>query len=339
MKWKLPFTPIMIEIFILTLAMYTGIEALQLQSSPTFKMIEKSVLIDLKKPEISKKYSNQCHEIYDNRGVRDRRFALSALSTMFSALPVILRPQRANAEDSTANENARRFRKVPTFAIVDGSTGIPFMILKNGGTATGYFFTNYESATVVLDNAKSDAAEKDRSTLSTWENARITSVPLEFALKLSEARLDAKAQNGQSYSTLYDILPTAGDLSDGKRINKGAIFDEQGRVPLFYIEELEGETESGEKRLPVYFAKSDLIKTWKKNFPDKQPPPVQVIELIDTFTAMVNPRAGISGDQKLLKKIVLIPSLDSKQSATECEKGRGSSPAYKAGEMIAVGGT
>ena len=109
---------------------------------------------------------------------------------------------------ATLDEQSKRFRRVPVFAIVDGKTGIPFMILQNTGTATGYFFTSFEGASLVLEDAKKDAAGNDLSTQELWSTARISAVTMEFALKLQKGRPKATAQNGQKYGTVFDIIST-----------------------------------------------------------------------------------------------------------------------------------
>jgi len=102
--------------------------------------------------------------------------------------------------------------------------------------------------------------------------------------------------------------------------------------------EMATETDDGKKKIPVYFSKSDLTKAWQDKFSDKPPPPVQVGDLIDTFSAMVNPGLGLKVDGQLLNNLVLIPTKEGRKAAVECEKSRGSVSAYKVGEMIAVGG-
>ena len=39
-----------------------------------------------------------------------------------------------------------------------------------------------------------------------------------------------------------------------------------------------------------------------------------------------------------MNNVYIVPSLESRKKAVECEKERGSTPAYKFGEMIAVVG-
>jgi len=115
---------------------------------------------------------------------------------------------------------------------------------------------------------------------------------------------------------------------------------EQGRVPLFYMSEFEiaAEVEGGEKRIPVFFDKVDLLREWGKKYPDNTIPAVKVVDLIDTFSAMTGGATLSSIDDKIVKNLYVVPSLESRKKAVECENSRGDIPAYKLGEMIAVGG-
>jgi hypothetical protein len=233
---------------------------------------------------------------------------------------------------------------VPVFAIVDEKTGVPFMILRNTGLATAYFFTSYEGAQLVLDDARRDAKEKDLQTREFWDGAKISATSMEFALKLSKGRPRAKAQNGVKYETVYDIIPTLKALEDAGRLDKSGIFSEQGRVPLFYMREFElmPEVDGGEKRIPIFFDRDQLVGEWKKRYPDVEVPPVRVVDLVDTFTAMIGmgftTSRGANTDERIINNFVPIASSESKMKAIECEKARGDVPAYKTGEMIAVGG-
>ncbi len=244
---------------------------------------------------------------------------------------------------SLLDAQAKRFAKVPVFAIVNGETGIPFMILRNTGAATGYFFTSIEGAQLVLDDARKDAQEKDLETRQFWANARINAVSMEFALKLAKGRPKASAQNGVKYDTVYDIIPTVKALDDGGKIDKSGLYTEQGRVPLFYMDEFEigPAAEGGENRIPVFFEKKDLLEQWAKKYPDQNtnPPPVKVMDLIDTFSTLVGSSTILSSvDSRVAKALFPVASVERRRQAVECEKARGTVPAYKLGEMIAVGG-
>jgi len=253
----------------------------------------------------------------------------------------LLNPEISNAIDlDLLDSQAKRFSKAPAFAIINAETGIPFMILRNTGSATSYFFTNYEGAKLVLDDARRDAADKDLETKKTWENAKISAVTLEFALKLSKGRPKAVAQNGVKYDTVYDIIPTLKSLDDAGAIDKSGLYTEQGRVPLFYTPEFKiaPAVEGGEKRIPVFFDKGELITEWGKKYPDSPVPPIKVVDLVDTFSAMVKGQTSGSVDNEIVKNLYVVGSPESKRKAVELEKSRGSVPAYKTGEMIAVGG-
>jgi len=305
--------------------------------------------------------------------VQDRRKALETILTSGStitattALSFILwstKLQEASAATSSSSsppstnsitdsksvlldQMASKFRRVPAFALVDGETGTPFMILKNTGVGTGYFFTSYEGAQTVLDGAKRDA-EKDADSKEMWSNARISAVSLEFALKLGKGRPKAMAQNGVKYGTVYDIIPDAADLNDASSIDKSGVYTEQGRVPLFYMDSFEtgpGE-EGGENRVPVFVTKQDLLLQYTKKFPNESNiPPIQVFDLVDAFDTMMNPEftggkkgKGNSSDGRLSMNLLPIPSSETRKKAVEVEKARGKTSPYNLGEMIAVGG-
>lgn len=278
-----------------------------------------------------------------NKSGLDRRDSIKTIITTLGlpAVTAILNPSPTNAIDlNLLDTQAKKFRKVPAFAIVNGETGVPFMILRNTGLATAYFFTNYDAAQLVLQDAQKDAKEKDLDTVKFWDDAKISATSLEFALKLSKGRPRASAQNGQKYETVYDIIPSIKALDDAGRIEKSGIFNEQGRVPMFYMSEFEvaPEVEGGEKRIPVFFEKSQLISEWEKKYPASNVPAVKVVDLVDTFSGMVGTGTSGGTDDRVVKNLYVVASPESKKKAIECEKARGDIPAYKTGEMIAVGG-
>lgn len=271
----------------------------------------------------------------------NRRLVLLTTLSMPVAGSILFQPKEAMAIDTQLLDiQAKKFRKAPCFAIVNGKTGVPFMILRNTGLATTYFFTSYEGAQLVLEDARRDAKEKDLDTRKFWDDAKISATSMEFALKLSKGRPRAMAQNNQKYETVYDIIPTLKALDDAGRIDKSGIFNEQGRVPLFYMNELRisPEVEGGEKRIPVFFEKSELVKEWQRRNPDASIPAVKVVDLVDTFTAMIGMGSSGSTNEEVTKNLYVVASPDAKSKAIECEKARGDVPAFKTGEMIAVGG-
>lgn len=273
----------------------------------------------------------------------DRRRALNSAKTITyaSIAGTTLRPLTSRAIDvDLLDSQAKRFRSIPAFAIVNGKTGIPFMILRNTGLATAYFFTSMEGAQLVLDDARRDAKEKDLETQEFWQDARISAVTMEFALKLAKGRPKALAQNGRKYETVYDIIPTINALNDAGKIDRSGIYTEQGRVPLFYMDEFEisPEVEGGANRIPVFFDEKELLKQWIKKYPDKSPPQVKVSDLIDTFSVMVGSNVISTIDSRIPKNLYPVSSVETRKQAVECEKERGNVTAYKLGEMIAVGG-
>jgi hypothetical protein len=265
-----------------------------------------------------------------------------------TAIPTILLStlipnQKANAaiDLSVLDKQASKFKRVPLFAIVDGKTGTPFMILQNTGKAQAYFFTTYEGAQSVLDDARKDAAEKGIETAKTWEDAKLSAVNLEFALKLGSGRPKAMAQNNVKYDTVYDVIPSLQSLGEAERIDKSGMYSERGRVPLFYSTEFEigPEKEGGPNRIPIFLEKKDLIREFSKKYPEKEDLVVTVVDLMDTFAVMLgNKPIGAKVDESIVNNLYVVPSIESRKKAVECEKARGTMPAYKIGEMVAVGG-
>jgi hypothetical protein len=274
----------------------------------------------------------------------DRRDSIKTIITTLGlpAVITILNPSPTNAIDlNLLDTQAKKFSKVPAFAIVNGKTGVPFMILRNTGAGTGYFFTNYDAALAVLENAQKDAKEKDLDTVNLWDDAKISATSLEFALKQSKGRPRALAQNNVSYSTVYTIIPSIKAMDDAGRIEKTGLFTDQGRVPIFYMSEFEvaPEVEGGEKRIPVFFERSQLISEWEKRNPGIDVPAVKVVDMMDTFSGMVGTGTSGGTDDRVVKNLYVVASPESKKKAIDIEKARGGIPAYKTGEMIAVGGT
>uniref|UniRef100_A0A7S3VGE7 Uncharacterized protein n=1 Tax=Chaetoceros debilis TaxID=122233 RepID=A0A7S3VGE7_9STRA len=295
---------------------------------------------------------NYISALPDRRNIIQKTVASILLANVLSMTSI---PSTADAVDLTLlDTQAKKFKKVPAFAIVDGKTGIPFMILRNTGSATAFFFTSLDGANAVLADAKRDAAERDEDTQAVWANARISAITMEFALKLAKGRPKAMAQNGTKFDTVYDLVPSLQALSDGQRMDKTGLYNEQGRVPLFYMDEFETGPDpevvaaSGgmdkTNRIPVFFEKKDLLEQWTKKYdPDRSgkvpEPQVKVMDLVDTFSTMVGGMSMSSIDARVAKNLYPIASLESRKQAVECEKARADGvPAYKLGQMNAVGG-
>lgn len=251
--------------------------------------------------------------------------------------------QNANAavDIPLLDKQSSKFKRVPLFAIVDSKTGTPFMILQNTGKAQAYLFTSYDGAQSVLDDARRDAADKGYETKEMWDDARLSAVNLEFGLKLGSGKPKALAQNKVKYDTVFDVIPSIKAINDAEKIDKSGMYSERGRVPLFYSDDfsIAPETEGGSNRIPVFLEKEDLLREYAKKYPDKQDVVVTVVDLMDTFSTMMgNKPIGAKVDDKILDNFFIVPSVESRKKAVECEKERGTIPAYKIGEMIAVGG-
>jgi hypothetical protein len=239
---------------------------------------------------------------------------------------------------------AKRLRIVPLFTIVDGN-GVPFHTYdKDSAGGFGYFFTTYQSALYVLDDAKNAFAKakeeaaknKDKGTGAigeeggsdvpdAWGQAQIVTLPLDIVMQLSVKKTQSVAQNGKGnkFDTYYQVIPSTEDLNAALRIENSPRYNERGRVPLFYVDGLTILEDSAEMN-PVFFRTKDLIEEWKKQYPDKEVPKVQVRELNETFRSMIRP----GGKDTSVEKLVFVSNPESVEKAKSCAR------TYKLGEMI-----
>ena len=104
----------------------------------------------------------------------------------------------------------------------------------------------------------------------------------------------------------------------------------EGKVPLFYIEEFEISTEQKETQIPLYFQKKQLIQEWMKRNPRIETPAVKVTELFSVLQSMS------SSEDEDLKKLTLIPPIDSAAKAKKCIQNGGVNSAFKLGERIVI---
>ena len=285
------------------------------------------------------------HDDHQHQPTRRQMMIQSSTSILTLTASTLATPQNANAISeelsNKLNTQASKFKRVPLFAIVNGKTGTPFMILQNTGKAQAYFFTTYEGAQLVLNDARRDASEQNYETKEMWNDAKISAVNLEFGLKLSSGKPKAKAQNSQKYDTVYDIIPSLQALNEAEKIDTSGLYKDRGRVPLFYAADftIGPEVEGGSNRWPVFLEKQDLIREYSKKFPEKEDFEITVVDLMDSFATMMgNKPIGAKVDDDVVNNLFIVPSSDSRKKAVECEKERGSTSPYKIGEMIAVGG-
>lgn len=240
---------------------------------------------------------------------------------------------------------AKRLRTVPLFTIVDGN-GIPFHTYdKDSAGGFGYFFTTYQSALYVLDDAKAAfakakeeaankkdgaegaiGAEGSSDVPDAWGQAQIVTLPLDYVMQLSVKKTQSVAQNGKGnkFNTYYQVIPSTEDLNSALRIENTPRYSERGRVPLFYVDGLTISTEEGSDMSPVFFRTKDLMAEWTRQFPDKEIPKIKVRELNETFRAMIRP----GGNDKSVEKLVFVPIAESVEKTKTCGRS------YKLGEMI-----
>lgn len=262
-------------------------------------------------------------DLPDRRSVLLSTLTTSLLSSFIRPFPAMADPTSAPA--ITSKELLARLRGVPCFAIVD-KDGVPYMIVdKNARGATGYFFLTFRGALSVLGDAVAKAREEGYEQL--WADAKITTVPLDIALRLSLKKLERKGQNDISMDTIVDLLPGMDERNDALKLDSSGMFNEQGRVPLFYVSEgMEAEDGS----LPVYFSKETLTADWDRLYAGKKPiPQVKVIDLLDLFQKTMRGSSNLN--------VAFVPTEETMKVAVELQSRKLTAP-YKTDRMVMVGG-
>ncbi|GAX28000.1 hypothetical protein FisN_16Lh302 [Fistulifera solaris] len=190
-------------------------------------------------------------------------------------------------------------KDIPTFAIVD-KQGVPYMVVGEDAKVTGYFFTSYEEAKRILQTADASADKLVRELkreqpntdpkdlINPWKLATITTVPLDVAVSLTANTVAKTAKN------YFKIAPSANDIEDALDLSGQADLEE-GKVPLFYVEEFR----SPNGQQPLYFSKSQLLNDYRGDGK------VQVTELFATLKEI------LVGEDPDLLKLTLIPPADS----------------------------
>lgn len=218
-------------------------------------------------------------------------------------------------------------RVVPTFTIVDPK-GVPFMVVGEDAKVTGYFFATYGEAKRLLDVAKASADKAIREQKAEvksgtsqdeeigpnpWSNARISSVPLDFAVTLA-----SKSSTG----AYFRVAPAEEDIDDALVVT-GRTELAEGKVPLFYFADFTVVDKDGKEQSPLYFRKPQLLKAWKQANKDvEEPPKVMVTELFFVLTAMLKP----GGTDQDLTSLVFVAPEESGKKAKECSKASKEEP-------------
>lgn len=294
-----------------------------------------------------------------HQSISTRRDILSSsAASLLVGASFFISPQPSLAVDKTNNNSnnesegmvsqsklASLLKRIPTFAIVD-TNGVPYFVVGEDAKLTSYFFTSYDEAKRILDvaNKSSDKAIKESKKelkqkkgkltkedeeeigINPWKSARITTVPLDLAVSLSS--------KGKLAGAYFKVSPSELDIEDALSID-GSDDLPEGKVPLFYIEDMATVGNDGAKVSPLYFQKDQLISEWKRqqkkttNKSDAKDPEIKVTELFATITEMIRP----GGKDEDLKTIEFITPLDSAAKAEKCKKG---APTFRLGERLVV---
>lgn len=289
--------------------------------------------------------TNTNHRLHAYKHEIQRRDGLKLISGIIP-VSTLITPTTTNA--ITFNEIAQKMRRVPVFALVDGS-GNPFTTFQGdgllGGNAIGYFFLSFEDAQNVLNDAvlKTKEAQTndknyDKYIATDWINAKVVTLPLELAFKLLGNHPKSKAQNGNSYDTVYNLIPSTKDIEDAKMVqySMSKMYNERGRVPLFYSDKFVLPPKDGQtkKRIPVFFTKNDYKRAWENKFPDDPAVPrLMVMELNELFDA-VNRGTSTTINMNDLDYYTFVPSAQATKDAKKCVQDGATT--YKMGEIVLV---
>ena len=250
-------------------------------------------------------------------------------STAFAATSPTTESQAAPSDDESLvprDRIASLLHAVPTFTIVDPK-GVPYMVVGEDAKVTGYFFTEYAEAARILKLARTSAdkaireqqkeqaqikdnsnqQEQQEDLVNPWKEARISTVPLDFAVTLVTRSSSGGTKVGNNY---FQVAPSADDIDDAlAATNKTSLVE--GKVPLFYFENFT--TDSGTVS-PLFFRKSELEAAYKKEHASGEPlPPLLVTELFSVLAQLVT-----SKDPEL-KALVFVPPKESAQKAKQCQ--------------------
>ena len=303
---------------------------------------------------------NQPDDDYGNQirmleGSVERRYFMKSINVS-SIMGSLLMPKLTRAEMglSESTNDASDLQKihyllheVPVFTIVDHEA-VPYMVVGEDAKISCYFFTTFAEATRLLTLARKSAepsssqgknGSKEQSNdyepfVNPWDQAVISSVPLDFAVRL--------ARRGKFGGAYFYVAPADEDVNDALALNPEVQELDEGKVPLFYIEDftIQGErssssssSPSSNKKSPLFFRKKELIKEWRKHHPmEKQEPPIKVTELFAVLRIMLASKDANDDVQS----IIFIPPMESARKAKECLHGMGKKDPFQLGKRILV---
>ena len=307
----------------------------------------KSIFRSFVKRDANEMDGNIVQEI-DSTTVQSRRGVLrQGIATLMMGTTSLTSPTSALAEVAaatsekskekeglmSASDVADLLRQIPTFAIVD-KKGIPFTVVGEDAKVTGYFFTTYSEAARILQLAKKGAdkaiakakADKEEDVgTNPWKNARVSTIPLDYA-----ATVSIKSLRMSSGGVYFKIAPAEDDVDDALTLTGDKDLAE-GKVPLFYYEDFTID-DDGKQKTPLYFRKDELEKQWRRSNPKEDPPITSVTELFSLVTELVKP----GGNNEAFRNIVFVPPRESESKRKECIKKSGDEPAFVIGKRIIV---
>jgi len=293
--------------------------------------------------------------------------ALIVLPTLSNALE---ETTQSSSETPPASTPKTRFitsqlqnflQPIPTFTIVD-QTGTPYMVVGEDAKLSAYFFTSFNEAQRILESANKSTAKslkeianeenskrrakneksmtkaevEDIIGINPWKDARVSTVPLDFAVGL--------ANRGKIKGAYFRIAPAEDDVQDALTIDKTDDLPE-GKVPLFYFEDFEVDLEKGEelwsgnpdtkKKIPLYFSKGQLIQEWKKRNSKAGKDDIPEVKVTELFSVLSQFVVALESDDDL-EKLVLVAPPESEGKAKACVKKGGKETPFKLGERIVV---
>jgi len=175
-------------------------------------------VVESHKSYISNAGESDYDDVLRSPSYKTRRniFADSFYMMSLSTLSFFPRPVRAveGSTDATSIRDgnqqleriAKNLNKIPMFAIVDPD-GIPYTVVGEDAKVTAYFFTTFEEARRILEVARESSGKERKKAeqllktkqrkgekidldemkslkIDPWKGARITTVPLDFAVSL-----------------------------------------------------------------------------------------------------------------------------------------------------------
>ena len=212
------------------------------------------------------------------------------------------------------------------------------MVVGEDAKVTGYFFTDFDEANRILSIARTSVQkaiseakqDKNQSTMNKelinpWKKARVSSVPLDFAVTLASRSMSGQRRNGGSY---FQVAPSETNIQDALAIT-GKDDLAEGKVPLFYMEDLKLKSTG---QTPLYFSRKQLEDAYRGERPTEPLQDVKVTELFAVLLEMVR-QDGTDTD---LQSLVFVPPPGSRKRQKECEKLNGKEAPFLLGERIVV---